>query len=91
MLKGVEKERYPAIYGAKYFFKEGEEVEVGDKILEWDPFAIPILTEVAGTVKFEDFVVGQTLLSKLMLLLVLLTKLLSESKDPSLQPRITCC
>ena len=44
--QGVEKERYPAVYGATIFFNEGDEVSVGDSILEWDPFALPILTEV---------------------------------------------
>ena len=41
--QGVEKERYPAIYGATIFFKDGDTVNVGDKILEWDPFAMPII------------------------------------------------
>ena len=38
-----------------------DQVNVGDKILEWDPFAIPILGEVKGKVKYEDLVVGQPL------------------------------
>ena len=58
---GVEKERYPAIYGAKIFFKEGDEVNVGDKIIEWDPFSIPILTEVEGTLSLKTSLLVQTL------------------------------
>src|SRR5690606_27549099 len=58
--QGAEKERYPAIYGATLFFKDGETVAVGDRILEWDPFAMPIMSEVAGTVKYEDLVQGAT-------------------------------
>ena len=58
--QGVEKERYPAIYGAKIFFKEGDQINVGDKLLEWDPFAMPVISEVKGKVKFEDMVVGST-------------------------------
>jgi DNA-directed RNA polymerase subunit beta' len=57
---GAEKERYPAIYGAQIFFKDGDKVNVGDKILEWDPFAMPILSEVSGTVAYEDMIVGST-------------------------------
>ena len=51
---GVEKERVPAIYGAKVLKNEGDEVEPGEAIIEWDPFAIPLLAEVSGTVKFRD-------------------------------------
>ena len=86
---GAEKERYPAIYGAKVFFKDGEEVGVGDKLIEWDPFAIPILTEVEGLVKFEDLVVGQTVAEQIDSVTGLTTRVVVESKEPSLQPKIT--
>ena len=58
--QGVEKERYPAVYGATLFFNEGDEVSIGDSIIEWDPFALPILTEATGRIKYEDLVVGKT-------------------------------
>ena len=86
---GAEKEKYPAIYGAKIFFKEGEEVNVGDKIIEWDPFSIPILTEVKGKVKFEDITVGQTITEASDSVTGLTSRVVIESKDPSLQPRIS--
>ena len=86
--KGVEKERYPAIYGATFFFKEGEKVKVGERILEWDPFAIPILTEVSGRVKYEDLVVGATVNEQVDAVTGLTHKVVIESKDPSSQPRI---
>ncbi|MDC1174382.1 DNA-directed RNA polymerase subunit beta' [Bacteriovoracaceae bacterium] len=86
---GVEKERYPAVYGAKIFFKEGEEVEVGGKIIEWDPFSIPILSESAGFVKFDDLIVGQTVTEQVDPVTGLTTRVVAESKDPSLQPRIS--
>ena len=86
---GVEKERYPAVYGAKVFFKNGDEVGVGDKLIEWDPFAIPILTEVKGQVKFEDLTVGQTVAEQIDSVTGLTTRVVIESKDPSLQPKIS--
>ena len=85
---GVEKERYPAVYGARIFFKEGDEVKVGDRVLEWDPFAIPILTEVTGKVKYEDLIVGSTLNEQIDAVTGLTHKIVVESKDISLQPRI---
>ena len=86
---GVEKERYPAVYGAKIFFNEGAEVQVGEKIIEWDPFSIPILSEVTGVVKFEDLIVGQTVTETLDPVTGLTNRIVSEAKDPSLQPRVS--
>ena len=87
--QGIEKENYPAVYGAKIFFKENEEVNVGDKILEWDPFAIPILSEVSGIVKFEDLLLGGTYKEAVDSVTGLTTKVIIESKDTSLRPRVT--
>jgi DNA-directed RNA polymerase subunit beta' len=86
--QGVEKERYPAVYGAKIFFKEGQEVNVGERVLEWDPFSIPLLSEVAGKVKFEDVIVGQTITEQVDAVTGLTHRVVVESKDPSKQPRI---
>ena len=86
---GVEKESYPAVYGARIFFKEGEEVNVGEKIIEWDPFSIPLLTEVSGVVKYEDLFVGSTMAEQLDSITGLANRVVIESKDPSLQPRIS--
>ncbi|TNF25003.1 MAG: DNA-directed RNA polymerase subunit beta' [Deltaproteobacteria bacterium] len=85
---GTEKERYPAIYGAKIFFQEGEQTKPGDKLIEWDPFAIPVLSEVAGTIKFVDLVVGATVSEAVDAVTGLTQKIVMESKDPSLQPRV---
>ncbi len=86
--KGVEKERIPATYGATLFANEGDKVAVGEKIIEWDPFAIPLLTEVAGIVKFEDLIVGNTLSEQVDAVTGLTHRIVTESKDTSLQPRI---
>jgi DNA-directed RNA polymerase subunit beta' len=86
--QGIEKERYPAVYGARLFFNEGDNVKVGDRILEWDPFSIPILTEVGGKIKFEDLVVGSTVGEQVDAITGLTHRVITESKDTSLQPRI---
>ena len=86
---GVEKENYPAIYGAKIFFKENDAVNVGDKILEWDPFAIPILSEMSGIVTFEDLFVTQTFMESTDPVTGLTTKIVMESKNSKLKPRVT--
>ena len=47
-----ERERRPLPMGATLLKKEGELVEQGDLIAEWDPFSIPIITDVSGFVRF---------------------------------------
>ncbi len=89
--QGVEKERYPAQYGAKFFFKDGDSVSVGDRLLEWDPFAIPILTEVEGFAKYEDLIVGNTVVEQMDAVTGLAHKVVTEGTDPSLRPRIVIC
>ena len=86
--QGVEKERYPAVYGARIFYKEGQQVTVGDRVMEWDPFAIPIITEVSGTVKYEDLIVGSTINEQIDAVTGLTHKVVVESKDVALQPRV---
>ena len=89
--QGVEKERYPAVYGAQLFFKAGDEVNVGEKILEWDPFAMPVMSEVRGKVVFEDMIVGSTVKEEMDAVTGLSHKVVIESKskeDASKQPRI---
>lgn len=58
---GRERERYPIIYGAKLKVKEGDNVDAGTVLATWDPFNTPILTEVAGVVKFGDIVEGTSM------------------------------
>jgi DNA-directed RNA polymerase subunit beta' len=91
---GVEKERYPAIYGSTIFFKDGQVINVGDKILEWDPFAMPIISEVAGTVKYEDLVLGATYTEVVDSVTGLSHRVVTEAKakeDLSKQPRVVIC
>ncbi len=86
---GRERERYQVIYGAKLLVKEGQKVEPGTMLAEWDPFATPLLTEVAGSVKFEDIIEGVTMNEALDEVTGLARKTITESKDPEARPRVT--
>ncbi|HYW75309.1 MAG TPA: DNA-directed RNA polymerase subunit beta', partial [Gammaproteobacteria bacterium] len=55
---GRERERYKIPYGAAVTVKDGETVEGGQIIANWDPHTHPIITEVAGRVQLEDFAEG---------------------------------
>ncbi|MFN3395332.1 MAG: DNA-directed RNA polymerase subunit beta' [Thermodesulfovibrionales bacterium] len=56
--QGREKEKYNLVYGAKLRVKDGEMVGPGQKLVEWDPYSTPILTEVGGKVALGDIVEG---------------------------------
>ncbi len=51
---GRERERHHLVYGATLKAKEGDLVETGQTVAEWDPFTIPVLSEVAGRVELLD-------------------------------------
>ncbi len=55
-----ERERYKVPYGAVITVKDGDKVEPGQVLASWDPHTHPIITEVAGYVRFVDFVEGLT-------------------------------
>ena len=55
---GKELATHKIVYGARVHVDEGDEVKRGTRIAQWDPFTRPILSEVDGTVDFEDMVDG---------------------------------
>jgi DNA-directed RNA polymerase subunit beta' len=59
--RGRELEKYDVPNGAALRVKENEKVKAGQLLCEWDPHSIPILSEVAGKVRYEDVVEGETL------------------------------
>ncbi|MBX7097047.1 MAG: DNA-directed RNA polymerase subunit beta' [Myxococcaceae bacterium] len=86
---GRERERYQVIYGARLLVKEGQKVDPNTKLAEWDPFSMPLITEVGGTVKFEDIIEGVTMNEALDEVTGLSRRTITESKDPEARPRIT--
>ncbi|MFW6031395.1 MAG: DNA-directed RNA polymerase subunit beta', partial [Myxococcota bacterium] len=86
---GRERERYHLTYGAFVKVEDGQYVERNTMLAEWDPYAIPILTEVAGEVKYGDIVEGVTMEEKLDEVTGLSRRVVIESRDPSARPRIS--
>ncbi|MDR0743182.1 MAG: DNA-directed RNA polymerase subunit beta' [Tannerella sp.] len=41
-------------YGSKLFFKSGDSIKKGNKIIEWDPFNAVIIAEADGKIAFES-------------------------------------
>jgi DNA-directed RNA polymerase subunit beta' len=61
---GRERERYKLPYGASLAIKDGEPVQPGQLVASWDPHTHPVVTEVSGYLKFEDFIDGVTVTSQ---------------------------
>ncbi len=57
---GVVLASHHVPYGANLYFNEGDVVKKGDLICNWDPYNASIISEVAGVVKYENIVEGQT-------------------------------
>jgi DNA-directed RNA polymerase subunit beta' len=87
--QGRERERYGVVYGAKMLVKDGQEVKGGTALAEWDPYSVPILTEVAGRVKFGDLVDGVTYAEQVDEITGLARKVVTASKDPDARPRVS--
>lgn len=58
--QGRERERYKVPYGAEISVHDGDSIEAGAVVATWDPHTHPVITEVAGTLKFSDFSEGVT-------------------------------
>ena len=86
---GRERRRYSVIYGAKLRVKDGQKVKEGEILAEWDPYSIPVLTEVSGRVKFGDIIEGATMQEQVDEFTGLSRKVITESKDAELRPRIS--
>ena len=59
--KGNERARHKVPYGARILVDEGAMVKAGQKLAEWDPYTIPIITERAGIAHYRDLVEGVSL------------------------------
>ncbi len=86
---GRERERYRLPKGARLLVKEGDLVKEKTRLAEWDAFAVPILTEVDGIVKFGDLVDGVSIKEELDANTGLSRWMVIETKDPDLKPRIS--
>ena len=58
---GRERERYKLPYGALLAKADGDAVKAGEVVATWDPHMHPVITEVAGQIKFVDMVEGVTM------------------------------
>ena len=81
--------KYMVSYGAHLKVKEDSYIKKGQLIAEWDPFSIPILAEVDGTIKFDDITEGKTMQEQVDEVTGLSRKIIVEFKGGDLRPRVS--
>ena len=86
---GREKEKYDIIYGARLKVQDGQKVDVGQKLVEWDPYSLPILTEIGGKIAFGDIIEGVTMREEVDEVTGLSRKVIIDYPDQNLRPRIS--
>ena len=75
-------------YGASLYFQQGDVVKKGELVAKWDPFNAVIVTEYAGTLKFNDVIEGVTFRAETDETTGLTEKIITDSKDKARVP--TC-
>src|ERR1700754_4260483 len=86
--KGRERERYAVVYGAKLKVNEGDQVALGQVMVEWDPYTFSILTEIGGTIQFKDLQEGVTLHEEVDEVTGLSRLVVGDAPDEKRQPAI---
>jgi DNA-directed RNA polymerase subunit beta' len=89
---GRERARFRVPYGARLLADEGAQVTRGQKLAEWDPYTLPIITERDGTVEFVDLIEGVTLVERTDEVTGLSSKVVvdykSSARGADLRPRL---
>src|SRR5688572_2419774 len=86
--KGRDRERYPIVYGARLKVKDGQKIEQGQTLVEWDPYTFSILTEEPGVVKFKDILEGITVHEEVDEVTGLSRFIIVDSPDEKKQPTL---
>ena len=86
--KGRDRERYPVVYGAHLRVSDGQQVDQGHVLVEWDPYTFAIITETAGVVRFKDIVEGVTVHEEVDEVTGLSRLIIVDSPDEKKQPLV---
>ncbi len=90
--KGRERARFRVPYGARLLIDEGAAVTRNQKLAEWDPYTLPIITERDGQVEYLDLIEGVTLVERMDEVTGLTSKVVVDykqaAKGADLRPRL---
>ena len=87
-IKGRDRERYSIVYGAHLRVHDGQQVEPGQILVEWDPYTFSIVTEDTGQIRFKDIVEGVTVHEEVDEVTGLSRLIIVDSPDEKKQPLI---
>ncbi|HEB79634.1 MAG TPA: DNA-directed RNA polymerase subunit beta', partial [Rhodospirillales bacterium] len=91
--QGRERARYRIAYGSKLLVKDKAKVKLGDKLAEWDPYTLPIITEKEGVVNYVDLLEGLSMTEQVDDATGIASKVVvdwkQQTKSADLKPRIT--
>jgi len=87
--QGRDREKDSLIYGARLRVPEGQKVVPGIIIADWDPYTIPIITEVGGIIRAADIEDGKTMREQVDEVTGLSSKVIVTYKESDLRPRIS--
>jgi DNA-directed RNA polymerase subunit beta' len=85
---GREREKFKLVYGAVIHFTNGERVQKGSVLAEWDPYSNPIIAEVSGRITFQDIEEGVTMSEQVDAVTGFATKVITDSKSADQKPTI---
>jgi DNA-directed RNA polymerase subunit beta' len=85
---GREREKFKLVYGAVLNFKEGDKINKGDQVVEWDPYSNPIIAEVSAKVLFHDIEEGSTMTEQVDAVTGFATKVITETKSAEIKPQV---
>jgi DNA-directed RNA polymerase subunit beta' len=85
---GRERDRLKLVYGSILSIKDGDTVNKGTLLAEWDPYANPIISEVSGKIAFQDIEEGVTMTEQVDSVTGFATKVITESKSADQKPTV---
>jgi len=92
---GRERAIHKVPYGTHLLHEDGAIINEGDRLAEWDPFTLPVITDQSGVVKYQDLLDGKTLTEQtdeatgMTSRVVTENRSTSRSKKEDLRPRLT--
>jgi len=90
---GRERARHKVPYGARLLVDEGDKVKRGDRIADWDPYTVPIITESEGVANYVDMIEGISIREVLDEATGISSKVVidwkQQPKGSELRPRVT--
>ena len=93
--EGRERAIHRVPYGTMLMFEDGAKISEGDRLAEWDPFTLPIITEQSGLVRYQDLIEGKTMEERVDEATGIAQRVVTEiraagkAKKEDLRPRMT--